>query len=111
MFRLILHLLTGEPSRPTGDYRRWTPRQRKQYQKWRSYRMHRESQRNRAKCTREYLWRHRQHKCGICKGKIDRIENAEVDHIIPIARGGQHRPRNVQLTHRACNQWKGARIL
>jgi 5-methylcytosine-specific restriction endonuclease McrA len=32
-----------------------------------------------------------------------------LDHIVPLARGGTHEPRNVQLAHFRCNTAKGAR--
>jgi 5-methylcytosine-specific restriction endonuclease McrA len=32
----------------------------------------------------------------------------EVDHILPLARGGPHRYENVQPSHGDCNRRKGA---
>lgn len=35
----------------------------------------------------------------------------EVDHVIPLARGGDHSYANVRAAHRRCNQSKGARLV
>lgn len=40
--------------------------------------------------------------CGICKKPVA-WKDASPDHILPLARGGTHEPRNVRLTHRVCN--------
>jgi hypothetical protein len=34
---------------------------------------------------------------------------AEVDHVLPISRGGTHAPENLALTHKTCNIAKGGR--
>lgn len=44
-------------------------------------------------------------RCGIC-GKPVPYERMHLDHIIPLARGGTHEPRNVQTTHQRCNNRK-----
>lgn len=36
-------------------------------------------------------------------------EAPEIDHVVPVARGGEHKPENVRLTHRRCNLRKAAR--
>ncbi len=46
------------------------------------------------------------HRCRIC-GKSDLLENLEIDHIIPIARGGKSTPDNLQVLCHACNKKKG----
>lgn len=33
-----------------------------------------------------------------------------VDHVLPLALGGEDTPANVKLAHRDCNIWKGARV-
>jgi len=45
--------------------------------------------------------------CGICKGPVS--EDYHIDHIVPLARGGEHSYANVQLAHPICNQRKGCR--
>lgn len=50
--------------------------------------------------------------CGVCGGRVDHSLKspsplcAELDHIRPISRGGQHTRANVQCTHRICNSAK-----
>lgn len=46
--------------------------------------------------------------CGICGEAADR-DDWHLDHVQPLARGGLHCYENVQVTHPACNQRKGAR--
>lgn len=47
--------------------------------------------------------------CGICEQFVSR-DNFEVDHIMPLAKGGQHGYVNVQPAHPRCNRSKGAKI-
>jgi 5-methylcytosine-specific restriction endonuclease McrA len=47
--------------------------------------------------------------CGICKDPC-LLEDASVDHILPISRGGHHTWDNVQLAHLTCNKRKGDRF-
>lgn len=47
------------------------------------------------------------HKCAICGCSLKRAER-HVDHIIPIARGGTHDPRNLQILCKPCNLKKGS---
>jgi 5-methylcytosine-specific restriction endonuclease McrA len=49
--------------------------------------------------------------CGICKERVEMSSRWEVDHIIPISKGGLHSYANVQLAHRKCNRAKGARLV
>jgi 5-methylcytosine-specific restriction endonuclease McrA len=48
--------------------------------------------------------------CGICRLPVDRTEQWHVDHIIPLARGGEHSYANTQLAHGLCNSIKSDRI-
>ena len=45
--------------------------------------------------------------CGICGEFV--YGAFDVDHIIPVSRGGLHTQSNLQLTHSRCNRIKGAR--
>ncbi len=47
--------------------------------------------------------------CGICRLECSRNE-ASVDHIIPLSKGGTHTWDNIQLAHMLCNIKKGNRI-
>jgi len=46
--------------------------------------------------------------CGICKKPVERDSKWEVDHVIPLSKGGAHSYDNVQLSHRSCNRIKRA---
>lgn len=48
--------------------------------------------------------------CGLCGAHVS-IDSFEIDHILPIARGGGHTRDNVQVAHRTCNKKKGARLV
>jgi 5-methylcytosine-specific restriction endonuclease McrA len=48
--------------------------------------------------------------CGIC-GDVVAVADQSLDHVIPLARGGTHEARNIQLAHRSCNSRKGAKLL
>lgn len=50
--------------------------------------------------------------CGICGGALadgsDRLDPRapQIDHIVPLAKGGEHSYANIQAAHRACNRQK-----
>lgn len=48
--------------------------------------------------------------CSYCGNEILKIEDAEVDHIIPYSRGGNTTEDNAQLLHRHCNRTKNNSI-
>jgi 5-methylcytosine-specific restriction endonuclease McrA len=48
--------------------------------------------------------------CGICRSPVEPDSKWEVDHVMPISRGGAHSYANVQLTHRRCNRQKHASV-
>lgn len=45
-------------------------------------------------------------KCAICGNQILSIEDCEIDHIIPFAKGGKTELSNAQIVHRLCNREK-----
>ena len=45
--------------------------------------------------------------CGICGRDVDPAV-FEVDHIVPLLRGGEHSYANTQVAHMVCNRSKGA---
>jgi 5-methylcytosine-specific restriction endonuclease McrA len=47
--------------------------------------------------------------CGICGLVVD-PDNWHLDHVIPLAQGGEHSYVNTQVSHPACNIKKGAKI-
>ena len=48
--------------------------------------------------------------CGICREPVEPASRWEVDHVIPLVRGGTHSYDNVQLAHRSCNRRKHAAV-
>jgi 5-methylcytosine-specific restriction endonuclease McrA len=40
---------------------------------------------------------------------MQRIEDTELDHIVPLSIGGSNQRSNLQLVHRQCNRSKGAK--
>lgn len=76
-----------------------------------------------ARHVRRHAWRARQvgtfvedvHKlvllerddgvCGICGGDVDPL-NFDIDHIVPLSRGGEHSYANTQTAHPICNSKK-----
>lgn len=60
------------------------------------------------KGIKDYLAILQKDTCAICQCHIAR-GGGEVDHILPLARGGQNEIENVQLLCRFCNRSKGAR--
>ena len=59
------------------------------------------------------LLQQQQGACGICCAPFTTAERMriEVDHVIPVSRGGPKVISNLRATHRACNQVKRARPL
>jgi hypothetical protein len=47
--------------------------------------------------------------CALCSQRIETLDDAEVDHILPFSKGGATELQNAQLTHRYCNRVKGDR--
>ncbi len=48
--------------------------------------------------------------CGICGLAVATVADVEIDHIVPVARGGKSTDDNLRVTHRVCNRQKGARL-
>lgn len=48
--------------------------------------------------------------CYICKGKFD-FKQMELDHVMPIAKGGKHEKSNCKMACAKCNRSKGSKIL
>lgn len=57
------------------------------------------------------LWRRQAGLCALCHTPMSLQAGAtHLDHRVPIARGGRHEEKNLQLAHAACNLRKGARL-
>lgn len=48
--------------------------------------------------------------CQICHGDVDPFD-FDMDHIIPLSKGGEHSYGNVQIAHPSCNQRKHNKIM
>ena len=48
--------------------------------------------------------------CGICEQPILDVDEFEIDHILPITKGGTHELENLQPAHAICNRRKGNRM-
>lgn len=55
------------------------------------------------------LYREQNGLCALCGASLE-LDNCHVDHKIPVSRGGGNELENLQLTHRFCNQSKGAKV-
>lgn len=55
------------------------------------------------------LWLVHQGLCGICNEPVE-FDTAEVDHIIPLSRGGLHSYDNCQPAHVTCNRRKANKL-
>jgi 5-methylcytosine-specific restriction endonuclease McrA len=53
------------------------------------------------------IWRLQRGRCAICGKKL--LSGYHVDHITPLAGGGENGRHNLQLTHGECNRRKGAK--
>lgn len=58
---------------------------------------------------RDFVWVRDGGICGICGTPAD-PDRWDLDHIVPLARGGLHEYANVQVSHPPCNRKKGARM-
>lgn len=46
--------------------------------------------------------------CYLCGKPIDKEKDFNLDHMVPLSRGGQNSPSNWRPTHKGCNSDKGA---
>jgi 5-methylcytosine-specific restriction endonuclease McrA len=49
--------------------------------------------------------------CHLCSDAIKSRSDLDFDHVIPLARGGEHSYQNIRPSHRSCNRRKGAKLL
>ncbi len=87
----------------------------------RAYRMKGKAMRRGARrvgiVLREAIWRRDQGLCGLCGIPVKRNAEVtdpramEIDHIIPISKGGAHVIENLQIACRSCNAWKSDKDL
>jgi 5-methylcytosine-specific restriction endonuclease McrA len=61
------------------------------------------------KVSRKKLLKLYKGKCGICQQRVN-PRKFEIDHIIPLCKGGTHEYRNVQPAHPECNRLKADKL-
>jgi len=61
------------------------------------------------KVSRKKLLKMHKGKCGICKQRVN-PRKFEIDHVIPLSKGGTHEYANVQPAHPACNRLKADKL-
>ena len=49
--------------------------------------------------------------CWLCNSKIEKFQEASVDHAIPLDKGGSNRGDNLRLAHKSCNFKKANHII
>jgi len=49
--------------------------------------------------------------CHLCGEPIEAMADLQFDHVVPLARGGQHAKANIRPSHARCNQRKGAALV
>ncbi|MBK24680.1 MAG: hypothetical protein CME70_11850 [Halobacteriovorax sp.] len=64
--------------------------------------------RKKFKGLKEELWK-REPLCQLCHRWIRRLDDASLDHILPLGAGGEDEKSNIQLTHKLCNEIKGCK--
>lgn len=56
----------------------------------------------------QVVWERDEGVCGMCGQAADRAD-WQLDHIVPISKGGEHSYANTQVSHPTCNRRKGAK--
>lgn len=56
--------------------------------------------------TKRIIYENNSHICGICGKLIPTIDEMNIDHIIPLSRGGTNDIENLRPTHKFCNRLK-----
>lgn len=108
----VLRQIKDNRTKRNEQWNRWA---RRNPEKTRD-RAHRSKFRRRAamvvveKFTREEIYLRDKRRCRYC-GRFVRRVGWHLEHIIPIAKGGQHRRSNVAVSCAKCNLKKGVRIL
>lgn len=95
-------LESGKVSAGVKRYRKANPEKMREWDQ----RRHGKKTGRLPKGTVAFLIRMQENRCAACKKKLNRYH---VDHIIPIAKGGQHERSNVQILCPTCNSRKSAK--
>lgn len=98
------HMRNPEESR--GKARAYRRKNHAKVKEWRNRRRDRKFGRL-PKFTVVNMYKSQRGLCPVCKKKLG--EKYHLDHIVPLARGGKHEPKNVQLLCPPCNLSKSAK--
>jgi 5-methylcytosine-specific restriction endonuclease McrA len=70
---------------------------------------HRAKTRVQGVARRRIIWERDGGVCYLCKGQTI-FGQFELDHLVPVSRGGDNSEGNIAVTHRSCNRSRGVRI-
>jgi 5-methylcytosine-specific restriction endonuclease McrA len=70
---------------------------------------HRAKTRTKGVARRYEIYERDQGKCYMCQQSIS-LDIAELDHLIPVSKGGSSDPSNIALSCRPCNRRRGANL-
>lgn len=60
--------------------------------------------------NRKFVWAIHLGLCGICFKSVT-LEEMELDHVVPLSRGGKHQYSNCQPAHMPCNRRKASKVV
>jgi 5-methylcytosine-specific restriction endonuclease McrA len=70
---------------------------------------HRSKTRTTSTARRNKIYNRDNQKCYICLNFVN-FKDFELDHLVPVSRGGSGEPNNLAVTCRRCNRSKGSKI-
>lgn len=74
------------------------------------YFSYRVGDRRRRTRDRVSLWERFGGVCYLCRSEVG-LEEFHAEHVVPLARGGEDGPANLNMAHPACSQRKGTKLL
>jgi len=86
--------------------RKWAEKQSKEYYRLKSHKRRALQVGKITKNIKDTLFNLQKGMCAACKNKLTKYE---IDHIIPLAKGGDHADTNLQLLCPSCNRAKAAK--
>ena len=87
--------------------RKWANKQPKEYYRLKSHKRRALVVGKVSKNIKDILYRLQKGRCGVCR--VTLFKKFEIDHIIPLIKGGEHADRNLQLLCPPCNRYKAAK--
>ena len=70
---------------------------------------HRSGTRVQSTARRRLIWERDKGICYICQKEVS-FDSFDIDHLVPVFRGGDNSPQNLAVTHPNCNRSRGTRI-